>query len=709
MLNDLDALDRLVRGDVGGSLSLASAPHPEAQEVREAPAANGQPVSESVSAAASVEGQHERASAGLAPTALTAAPAPAAIAVPVRLELMDELLRLSGEASVAVAAWHPVLATAGSATVSLRRLIDRLRTVTEEIASAAPGAADDPVAAVAGAPAPAAESPEAAAFDALELDRYTAADTVAREIAEIAAESLSAEREISSALETAAELVTAQRHNTTTLQDRLLASRLVPLEDLAGRLQRAVRGVALRRGKEVEFVFDGANVRVDRSLVDPVADALIHLVRNAVDHGIEPPDVRLARGKRPAGTVHIGARQDQGDVVIDVTDDGAGIDAERLLAAARARGEQVPVDDAYSLLFRPGFSTASQVDDVSGRGIGLDAVRDSLRRVRGGVEVASEPGHGTIFSLRFPIKLAQARVVLAEAAGSPVALPAGAVRRIARLRDVPTERFGGQTIARLDGQTYPIADLAATLALPPAPLPDNPPVLFVEVAGRRAALLAGSVVGQQDVVMKNTGSHLQGLRGVAGATLLQDGRVALLLHLPDVLGARVARQPQTEAPAAAARAATLGGAAGDGASPHLEAARALRVLVVDDSPTIRKLLVRMLKDLGWQPVEAKDGAEALEAIRTGRPDAVLADVEMPRMDGYGLLAALRAQPETADLPVVMLTSRTAERHRQRARELGANGYLTKPYRPADVVAALRGVVPGWDGSATGTAGAHVVA
>ena len=324
------------------------------------------------------------------------------------------------------------------------------------------------------------------------------------------------------------------------------------------------------------------------------------------------------------------------------------------------------------------------MDDVSGRGVGLDVVADLVGRIKGTVDMASEPGQGTVFSLRFPATLAQARVVMAEAAGSPVAIPAAGVRHVARLSDADVEQMGDHAFARLHGDVYPVASLARVLGLPQERPAADPPVIFVEANGRRAAWLAGSVAGQEEIVVRPLGTRLLAPRGVSGATLLQDGRVALLLHLPDLLDSTAAalRRPlslQAQLP--------LAGVTATAAQPYTGAA--LRVLVVDDSPTIRKLLVRMLKDLGWLPIEAKDGEEALELIRVDKPDVVLADVEMPRLDGYGLLAALRRRPETAGLPVVMLTSRTAERHRQRAMELGATGYLTKPYRPQDVAAALR--------------------
>ena len=604
------------------------------------------------------------------------------MAVPVRLDHLDDLLRVAGELSVAGGAWPALLSGAGIALAGLRHGVERLRALATELdeqrfaTSSVSGAGQSPVVT---------RMASQAGFDPLELDRYTQTDLLAHELAEIAATAHSAERELASVVESAGDLVTAQRRHAADLQSRLLDARLVPLQDLASRLALAARGVAARREKQVALTFTGADVAVDRAILDSVADALLHLVRNASDHGVEPPAERRRRGKPEAGTVRVAARQERGEVVIEVSDDGRGIDPRSMGAAARAAGldpETLSVAQAVELIFRPGVSTAGVVDDVSGRGVGLDAVRAAIERVRGTIDVLTQPGLGTTFVLRFPVTLAQARVVMAEVAGNPIAIPAGAVQRVARLGDLDVESGpDGQTVQHA-GQSHPLLDLAALLAVPrDRRLPTNPPVLLVESAGARAALVADAAAAQQDVVIKPLGAHLVRARAVAGATLLQDGRVGVLLHLPDLLaGARSVHGYRT---------APLMAEGGSSLMP--DTSTALRVLVVDDSPTIRKLLVRMLKDLGWHPAEARDGAEALEMIRVSPPDAVLADIEMPGLDGYGLLAALRAQAATASLPVVMLTSRTAERHRARAAELGASGYLTKPYRPEDVVAALRGL------------------
>ena len=637
--------------------------------------------------------------------------------VPVRLSRLDSLLTLAGETSVSLATWPAVLAAAASARAELRRTLGRvellLSTIEADRIQAAGSAlgwgqgSREAVARVALFPGGAFGSAGAngatpngalhADFDPLELDRYTAADYVARALAEITAETQSVERELAAALERAAELVTEHRRQAKEMQDRLLEARLVPLEDLAGRLQRAAQGVALRRGKEVRFTFEGGHVAVDRAILDAVADALLHLVRNAVDHGIEAPGPRVAAGKSAAGLVAVRARQEQSEVWIDVSDDGGGVDPQQILAAARAAGLEVDglgPDQAVRLMFHPGLSTADQTDDISGRGVGLDAVREAIARVRGGIEVASEVGRGTTFSLRLPVTLAQARVVMVDVAGNAVAVPAAAVRRIARLRDVEVEGEATDPVVRDDGAAFRLGDLASALGLPDEQARlDNPAVLLVEAAGERVAWTVAAVGAHQEVVVRSAGSHLRALRGVAGTTLLQDGRVALLLHLPDLLEAptSAAGLSGSVRPSASSASSASSGAAGTpGGRRAGRAVRgSLRVLVVDDSPTIRKLLVRALKDVGWQPREAKDGAEALEGIRVDPPDVVLADIEMPRLDGYGLLAALRGRPETAELPVIMLTSRSADRHRRRALELGANGYLTKPYRPADVVSTVR--------------------
>ncbi len=703
VLRDLDRLEEIIKRCVSGAAAPAETSAPAGEAGQDGASAAGvadrAPASEDgrhLPAEAQAEGATGPVAAAGEARSPDAAPA-GPITVPVRLELMDEWLRLAGETSVSVAAWPALLAAASGAVVDLRSAVARVRSLTGAIESArrevgvrgpssglaAGWAARDLSGALA----------DAAGFDPLELDRYTPADYLLHELAEIAAEALTAERELEAVLESAADLVTVQRHRAAEMQERLLAARLVPLSELDGRLQRAVRGVAVRRQKEVRFSFDGGDAVVDRAMLDPIADALLHLVRNAADHGIEAPEQRERAGKPRAGQVFVVARRDQGEVLVEVSDDGAGLDPERIAAAARAAGiqtEDLSPQGLIDLIFLPGLSTAGQVDEVSGRGVGLDAVRAAIQRVRGTIEVATVPGEGTTFSLRFPITLAQARVVMAEAAGHPVAIPAANVRRVARLSAVETERLGQETFARHAGWPYRLADLAATLGLQEdAPHGDDPLLLFVEAAGQRAALITGAAGGHEEVVVKPVGSHLRALRGVAGATLLQDGRVALLLHLPDLIGLEHA------ATIAARRYLPVDK---DGLAPPRAPAQArpavgriLRVLVVDDSPTIRKLLVRTLKDLGWETREAKDGLEALENIRVDRPDVVLADIEMPRLDGYRLLEALRANPETAGLPVVMLTSRTAERHRKRAAELGASGYLTKPYRPADVVATLRAI------------------
>jgi chemosensory pili system protein ChpA (sensor histidine kinase/response regulator) len=621
-----------------------------------------------------------------APESAEAAIASGPVAVPLRLERLDHLLTLAGETSVSVSRWPAIIAHANGALAELRRTSARVDTLLGALQSERHRRLEEDGRAAHGV-RPVAQARQTD-FDALELDRYTPTDYVAHELAQIAAETSAAERELAASIENAAELAEAQRRQAAEVQERLLEARLVPLGELESRLQRAAHGVALRRGKQVELVVEGADVAVDRAVLDSVGDALQHLVRNAVDHGIELPGVRLTRGKPATGTVCVSARQTQGEVVIEVTDDGAGIDPERVGAAARAAGVSVETGNpsaAVELIFHPGLTTAAAVDDVSGRGVGLDAVAESMQRIHGSVEVASEVGSGTIFNLRFPVTLAQARVVMAEVAGNPVALPAASVKHVTRLSDARVERDGQGAVALLGGQRYPMASLAATLGWSAEGAPLDPPLVYVEAGTRRAAWTADFIGSHADVVVKSLGGHLGRPRGVAGASLLQDGRVALMLHLPDLLASHVSMAEWAQR-----AVAVQSGRSGDrGAERSPQLPGAMRVLVVDDSPTIRKLLVRMLRDLGWQPREAKDGAEALESIRVDRPDVVLADIEMPRLDGYELLAALRAQVATADLPVLMLTSRTAERHRTRAMELGANGYLTKPYRPEDVAAALR--------------------
>jgi chemosensory pili system protein ChpA (sensor histidine kinase/response regulator) len=381
--------------------------------------------------------------------------------------------------------------------------------------------------------------------------------------------------------------------------------------------------------------------------------------------------------------VHLAAAHEGTQVVLRVADDGAGVQPEQVRAAAVAGGYLSEEEaggladgELFPLLFAPGFSTAGAVSEVSGRGVGLDVVKATVARLEGTVAIESEPGRGTTVTVRLPVTLAITRVLMVEAAGRTYALPLGVVSQLVRLDRGEIERLGREPVVRLDGRVYPLVHLAHALGLADAAEepPARVPVLTVDLGARRLALAVDRLIEAREVVVKPLGTLLRRVRGVSGATLTGDGAVVLILA-PGELGAE-AEAAEPSLPARLGRRL---------------ARRALDVLIVDDSLSVRRVLANLVRGAGWNPIAARDGVEALEILQRSPklPDAILLDIEMPRMDGYELAATLQAQPELAAIPIIFITSRAGDKHRARAFELGASEYLVKPYPDAVLIDAVR--------------------
>jgi chemosensory pili system protein ChpA (sensor histidine kinase/response regulator) len=470
---------------------------------------------------------------------------------------------------------------------------------------------------------------------------------------------------------------------TVDLHDELLDARLVPLSQLTLRLQRTVRQAALKSRKEVTFALEGGDTLLDKTLLEQIADPLLHLLRNAVDHGIEPTDARVQAGKAPTGSVRVVAGRDGNEVVVQVCDDGAGIDAARVLAQARARGlvEDHVADDpalAHELIFAPGLSTSSTLTDLSGRGIGLDAVRAHLARAKGTVTVSSEPGQGTVFTLRLPSLLVVTPSLVVAAHGQRLALPLAQVRHVLRVTPEQILTVGDTRLLPLDGDNLRIRPLSGLLGWPAdddaAARRSSLLLVVVAVGERQVALEVDDVLGQQETVVKTPAPPFDVLPGLAGASVQGNGEVLLVLNLLELVaepGGRPRGVPLPPPPASALEPPT--------------------VLVVDDSLSVRRVVVRALERHGWRAHEARDGVHALEVLRQVSPDVVLLDIEMPRMDGYELAGILKKQESFQGIPIVMLTSRGGERHRRKAFDLGVDAYLVKPYQEAELLRILRQV------------------
>ena len=517
--------------------------------------------------------------------------------------------------------------------------------------------------------------PTAQEFDELEFDRYTEFHLLTRELTEISSDIATIGSRVATTIGDFDGDLTRLGRLTREVQDKTMEFRMVPLSTMATQLERTVRAAAEACGKPVDLVFEGGHVSLDKSLLEQMSDPLLHLLRNAVDHGIETAERRAISGKASRGRVVVRASHHGTDVLIEVADDGAGLNIDKIRNTAIAKGyvseadaATMAADSLFAYIFEPGFSTAEQVTEVSGRGVGMDVVKEKVTRLSGRVFITSQAGAGTTISIRVPMTLAITRVLLVRAGDQTFGLPLASVIQIARPHPTAISMVGAERVFTLDGTTYPLRDLAASLGLPRSG--DSPavqPVLIANVAHQRVAVAVDEILNSRDVVVKTLGTHLRRVRGMWGATLLGDGTVVLILNPADLIGANDESVVVNAQPAAR----TI---PGDN-EPYT-------VMVVDDSLSMRHVLSLAVKKAGWTAVPARDGVEALDLLqRTGRqPDLVLLDIEMPRMDGFEFLSTVRAQAGRADLPIVMLTSRSGDKHRDKARSLGVTDYMVKPFQ-----------------------------
>jgi chemosensory pili system protein ChpA (sensor histidine kinase/response regulator) len=684
-----DALEDLAAGRPANGLSAlydtysqVLAAVPPAAEAQETAAPEGGPAREEAPAQA---GQPAAAAVGRGSF------------VRVPIERLDEMVKLVSELVIARSAFEQRLRDYAHQVDELKRSTERLRQVSHKLESGYESSA------LAGGPRsryyvdlgdsdrPVSRA-ELYGFDDLEFDNYTEFHLQSRALAETTADVQTVASDLGQALGDFDGFLGREARLTGEIEDKLMRLRMVPLSTLAPRLQRTVRTVAEQLGKSAELVLEGEATELDKTVLEEMADPLLHLLRNAVDHGIEAPEERRRLGKPERGVVRLRAGHEGSQIVLRIADDGAGLDPERLRAAAVQKGllsaaeaAALRDEDLHSLVFLPGFSTAAAVSEVSGRGVGLDVVRSQVHKLKGSLTVEGRPGTGATFTVRLPMTLAITRALLVKSHQETFAIPLDAVQQILRLEGEEVERLGQEPVLRVGGQVYPVVSLGRVLNLrqPADASVTRPPVVILKVGDRQVALVVEHLLGGREIVIKSLGSHLRQTPGVTGATLTGDGRVVLILSPAELVGEggwANARFPARPAPAPA---------------PQAPAAREeLTVMVVDDSPSVRRVLSGLIQRAGWNAVEAKDGLEALELLHGSAelPDLVLLDVEMPRMDGYELLSTLRSQPAYRDLPVVMVTSRAGEKHRRKALDTGASAYVVKPYQDEDLLAVIRRLV-----------------
>ena len=538
-----------------------------------------------------------------------------------------------------------------------------------------------------------------AGFDPLEFDRFTRVQELTRMMAESVNDVATVQRTLQRTVEATEDDLIAQARQTRELQRDLLKTRMVEFEAISDRLYRVVRQASKDTGKQVKLDLLGGTIEMDRGMLDRMTPAFEHLLRNCVAHGIEAPEVRQARGKDVAGLITVHLRQEGNDVSVEFSDDGAGLDLTRIREKAVSSGllavDQI-IDDqqAADLIFTPGFTTAAQVSELAGRGIGMDVVRTEVNSVGGRIETSSVAGKGTHFKLVLPLTTAVTQVVMIRSGNLTVGVPATIVETVRRTTAKELQQAYNAGTLDVAGEGVPFfwsgALLQSSSRTAEAQGKTTSVVVF-RSAAQRVALHVDEVLGNQEVVVKNLGPQLSRLPGLAGMSVLASGAVVLIYNpvaLASVYGtqARIMSADRAESHMLEASASSAAGmettALAAPAVPLIPL-----VMVVDDSITVRRVTQRLLQREGYRVVLAADGLQALERLQEERPSVVLSDIEMPRMDGFDLARNIRADAILKDLPIVMITSRIAEKHREYAKELGVNHYLGKPY-PEDELMSL---------------------
>jgi two-component system, chemotaxis family, sensor histidine kinase and response regulator PixL len=583
-------------------------------------------------------------------------------------------------------------------------------------------------------------------FDALEMDRYSDLHLLSMEVMETIVQIQEVTGDIGLSLEDTDSTARELNQTAKQLQTHLTRLRMRPLSDLVGRFSRALRDLSLQYGKQVELKVVGKGTLIDRSILEALSDPLMHLVRNAFDHGLEDPATRSSQGKPAKGTIEIKAAHRGNQTIITVSDDGKGINLNKIRAKAEAMGLDAELlaaaseDDLLSLIFEPGFSTADRVTDLSGRGVGMDVVRNNLRQIRGDIRVDTTPGRGTTFTLTVPFTLSVARVLLVESNGMLLAFPTDVIEEMLLLSPDQVLTAPGSEVLKWEGEMVPLTRLDAWLTFycprritTPEGVPSisEPTVLMVSHGEQLHGLVVDRCWGEREVAIRQVSGPLAMPPGFASCTIQGDGKVVPLVDAASLL--RWVRSERSAASSSATLAPrdrelftedASGAGTGDtlfrgdsdalnsresssnftprehfpnslGSSPQspIPTTHKDTILVVDDSINVRRFLALALEKAGYLVEQAKDGQDAVEKLLGGlQVDAVICDIEMPRLDGYGFLARIKSEPAYERLPIAMLTSRSGEKHRQLAMTLGASAYFSKPYNERELLRTLSSVI-----------------
>lgn len=591
----------------------------------------------------------------------------------VRSDIVDDLVNEAGEISVARSRMEIELSAFKGGLLDLSGSVQGLRKLVREIEMHAEGQMQAR-AAVAG--------DSAEKFDPLEFDRFTRFQELTRFMNESVHDVQTVQQTLLKNLDETSAAMSAQSKLNSVLQQSLMAIRMLPFSSTSQRLYRIVRQTAKELGKKVNLELYGTEIELDRGVLEKMTAPFEHLLRNAIVHGLESPEQRELKGKQPIGNISLALRQEGNEIVFEFKDDGAGLDTVKIRKKAIEQGllqadEMISEEKVMLLIFETGLSTATELTEISGRGVGMDVVLSEIKTLGGRIEVASEPDNGASFTIYLPLTLAVMKALMVRAGNETYAIPSVMVEQVQQIKpdDLIELYRAGQ--AEWQGKSYPLYYLPRLLGdtdRTPESKSYNP-ILLLHSGEQRMALHLDELSGNKEVVVKNVGEQLARLSGIAGATVQANGKVVLILNPVPLAQQGI----QTKKITAKAIAETV--------------RRIPVVMIVDDSLTVRKITTRLLTRAGYEVVTAKDGVDALEQLVEITPDVMLLDVEMPRMDGFELTKQLRRDNKTRNLPIIMITSRTAEKHKNYAFELGVNAYLGKPYQDEELLANIDRFAP----------------
>ena len=584
--------------------------------------------------------------------------------------LLEDLVNLAGESSIVRARVEQGISDFGGALEEMETTIERVREQLRRLEIETETRVSSRLERSTG---PAYED-----FDPLEMDRYSQLQQLTRSLTESATDMMDLKETLRYRARESETLLLQQARLNTELQEGLMRTRMVPFSRLMPRLRRIVRQVSRDLGKQVEFQAYNAEGELDRNVLERMVPPLEHMLRNAIDHGIEDEELRHSFGKPTIGRIGLKLSREGGDVVIEITDDGAGIDVETVRAKALERGlmaadAALTDDQVLDFVLAPGFSTARSVTQISGRGVGMDVVHSEVKQLGGSIDIGSVPGQGTSFTVRLPFTVSVNRALMVTLGEDQYAIPLNTIEGIVLIpSDELSQHYGpkGQPF-EYAGVPYRVRYLGSYLGREYVARGEqnSVPVVLVRSGDQAVAVHVDDVQGSREIVVKSLGPQFAGVGGISGATILGDGSVVIILDLLSLMRA-----------------------GGPGNNPDIRTPSSAEeerlVLVVDDSVTVRKVTSRLLERQGMSVMTAKDGVEAVSVLQERKPDIVLLDIEMPRMDGFEVARQIRRDERLSDLPIVMISSRTGDKHTERARELGVNRFLGKPFQENELLETI---------------------